>query len=96
MLAPREWRVETTEQFENDCDRLRLRASRFEERLQNWKDVLERWPFEYTHGLTGSSDRQRVLVSPEPLDALDYVAGVEIDRARRSVALQWLDTCPMG
>lgn len=90
MLAPREWRLLTSEEFDQDRARVDANAPRFDAHMRLWRLWLERRPFELTHGLTGPDDDFRVLISNERIDDVQYVVGVEIDRQRHVVTLRWL------
>jgi hypothetical protein len=91
MLAPREWRLETTDEFDGDRAAVEVGAPRFDAHMRLWTFWLERRPFQFTHGLTEPDDDLRVLVSNEPLEGVQYVVGVQVDRRRHLVTLRWLD-----
>jgi hypothetical protein len=92
MLAPREWRVETTAEFDEDLAAIQVGAPRIDVHIRVWWLWLERRPFVFTQGLTSPDDEDRVLVTNEGLLGLQYVVGLTIDRERRVVTLRWLDT----
>ena len=95
MLAPREWRVETSEEFDRDRARIGAEATRLDAHERLWRFYLERRPFQSSHGLTSASDEQRVITSAEALDGIEYVVGLSVDRRSHVVTLQWLDTAPL-
>jgi hypothetical protein len=95
MLAPREWRLETSDEFESDRARIEPEASRFDHHMRLWAMFLERQPFQFSEGLTHPEDVMRVVISDDPMDGVQYVVGITIDRDRRRVTLRWLDTEPL-
>jgi hypothetical protein len=95
MLAPREWRLKTTDEFERDFAAMNAEASRLDHHRSLWALYLERQPFRFSEGLTHPDDDMRVIVSDEPMDGVQYVVGATIDRKRRTVTLRWLDCEPL-
>lgn len=92
MLQPPEWRVEASDEFEQEFAALTEKGSRLDEFRRSWYFYLERRPVEYSEGLTRADDDVRVFVNVDPHDGIEYVVGLTVERGRGAVRLRWVDS----
>ncbi len=92
MLLPPEWRIEASDEFEAEFDALSEAGMRVDVHRRTWTFYLERDPFHFSEGLTSPNDDVRVIVTPDPREDAEYVAGLLVHRGRRQVIrLTWLE-----
>jgi hypothetical protein len=92
MLQPPEWRIHPTDEFEAEFEALAAVAERLDAHRRAWYFYLQRVPISYSKGLTAPDDDDRVLVTPDVREGVEFVVGLTVDQRRQVVRLNWLDS----